>query len=294
MDLSIIIISYNTKKLISKTIDSVIKSLKQSTIKYEILVLDNNSKDGSAKVIKEKYAKHVRLIESGINLGFGRGNNLLVKKAKGKCLLFLNSDIETLSNSIEKLYLYYTRTNLHFAFIGPKLFNTNLTVQPSAAPFYSLIVAVAALFLKADYWGLTRYSPNKIKQVDWVSGACFICDKEVFNKNKGFDEKIFMYAEELDLFYRAREKGYLVGFYPDAHFIHIGSASSGNRKEPIINVFKSYLYFYSKHHSKLANFSLRLLLAIKALVGYTLGRITNNQYLIKTYAEALKMVYTFN
>lgn len=294
MDLSIIIISYNTKKLTLKTLNSVLASLRNTFIKYEILVLDNGSKDGSVEALKRHSNKQIKLTVLKTNLGFGRGNNLLVKKAKGKYLLFLNSDVEVIERGIEALYEYFVQVKHSFSFMGPKLLNIDLTVQPSAAPFYSLLVAIGALFFKGDYLGLTRYSPKTVSQVDWVSGACFICVKAVFNRIHGFDEQIFMYSEELDLFYRARQKKYLVGFYPEAKFMHIGSASSGSRTEPIINVFKGYLYFYTKHHGWLANFCLRVLLAIKALVGYTVGRITNNQYLIKTYYEALKMAFLFN
>jgi hypothetical protein len=289
MDLSIIILSYNTKKLTLRTLETVFSSLQQAPFRYEVLVLDNASKDGSVAAIKEKFANKVQLIVSKENLGFSEGNNVLVRSARGKHLLFLNSDIEVLDNAIVKLYNYYQTAKV--AFIGGKLFNIDKTPQASCGPFYSLPVAFAALFLRGDYWGLTRSSPNESRLVDWVSGACILTTKAIFQKLSGFDENIFMYMEEIDLLFRARKRGLRTAFFPDAKFIHWGSASANGRSEPIINVFKGFLYFYKKHHSRWQLFILRCVLQSKAAVGYTLGVVFNNKYLIKTYERAFKVVY---
>jgi GT2 family glycosyltransferase len=290
MDLSILIISYNTKKLTLDALRSLFKSLKDTKIKYEVLLLDNNSTDNSVSSIKKEFKNKVKLFALKENLGFGKGNNYLVKKASGEVLVFLNSDTKIINNGIFKLYDYFLKTEARYQFIGPKLFNKDLTVQYSAGPFYSLLIIFVALFLKGDYFGITRYSPNKSRAVDWVSGACFITKKKYYNAVGGFDENIFMYMEEIDLFYRARKIGYQVGFYPGAKVLHYGSASSQGRKEPIINVYKGFIYFYQKHHNKNENYILKLLLKTKAMVGYTLGAFINNKYLKETYAEANKLV----
>lgn len=288
MQLSILLISYNTKKLTCQALLSINNSLKKGGISYEILVLDNHSVDNSAKAIKELKIKELKLFESKKNLGFGKGNNFLAKKAKGQYLLLLNSDTKVLGSSIADLLTFF-KSQKQFAFVGGKLFNKDLSPQPSCGPLYSPLVVLAALFFRGDYWGLTRFSPNKIKTVGWVSGACILTSKENYQKVNGFDEKIFLYMEEIDLFKRAANFSLKVGFYPQAKFIHYGFASSGSKSQPVINVFKGLLFYYEKHYSLPVQQFIRLLLKIKALLGYTLGTLANNQYLKKTYNEAYQV-----
>jgi GT2 family glycosyltransferase len=182
--------------------------------------------------------------------------------------------------------------------VGAKLFNKDMTPQFSAAPFYTPFVVFAALFLRSDYWGFTRYSPTTIKKVDWVSGACFITTKEIYDQISGFDEHIFMYMDEVDFFYRAALKKLTVGFYPDSHFIHLGSASSKGRSEPIIQVYKGFLYFYNNHYPQNLTI-LKNMLKLKAFISLSIGRgmkLIKNQkenYLTKTYEKALEIVNTY-
>lgn len=289
-ELSIIIVSYNTEKITIDCIDSVFKSLKNSSLKCEIIVIDNASTDTSVKMLKklELKNKNLTLIENKENVGFGNANNQGIKQAKGSLLLLLNSDIVVLNQAIEKLVTYF-KSQTTFKFLGGKLLNKDGTGQPSCGPFYTLPVIFAALFLKGDYWGLTRYSPGKITNVDWISGACILTEKSIFQKLGGFDKKIFMYMEEVDLFYRASKAGNLIGFYPDAKFIHLGSASSGQRTYPIIQVYNGFLYFYKKHHSKSALILLKFLLQLKALVSIGIGKILKDDYLVKTYEKAFQV-----
>jgi len=291
-DLSIIIISYNTEKITIDCLKSIIESLKNSSLKYEIIVVDNASKDNSVSSIKKLKSEiknrnlKINLIENKENIGFGPANNQAVKLAKSDYLLFLNSDIIVLNASIEKLYNFYKQNEKLFNFLGGKLLNKNGTPQPSCGPMYTLPMIFAHLFLRGDYWGLTRYSPNKIKEVDWISGACILTKKEYFEKLGGFDEKIFMYMEEIDLFYRAKKHGFKVFFYPEAKFIHLGSQSSAGRSFPILQVYQGLIYFYKKHFSQFSLFILIIMLKLKALIGFLIGKIINNQYLTQTYAKA--------
>lgn len=306
-NLSIIVISYNTKNTTKKCIESIIESLKHNLkIKTEIIVIDNGSKDGSVEMlqnikyqiskIRNTYQKSnitFKIIKNKENLGYAKANNLGAKQAEGEYFLFLNSDIEVIGDAIPQVYKFFKRERKLFNFLGGKLLNKDLTSQPSCGPFYTLPVVFSALFLKGDYWGLTRWSPNRIKKVDWVSGACFITKKNYFQKVGGFDENIFMYMEEIDLFYRAKKLGLTVGFYPQAKFIHLGSASSHNRSQPIIQVYRGLLYFYKKHFSSIEIKILKSMLKLKAKIAILIGRILKNQYLIKTYDQALEIVENF-
>ena len=289
-DLSIIITSYNTREITRNCLDSILKSLKKSSLNYEIIVVDNGSNDGSIKMLETLSVNELRVIKNKKNLGFGKANNHAVELASSNYILFLNSDIIVLDSAIEELYKFYKQNENMINFLGGKLLNKDMTPQPSCGPFYSLPVIFAALFLRGDYWGLTRYSPKTLKEVDWISGACILSKKQYLNSINGYDETIFMYMDEIDLLCRAKKLGYRVFFYPDARFIHLGSASSQSRKYPILQVFNGLLYFYKKHYSTSSQFLLKIMLKLKAAIGLTVGQILNNKYLKETYAKAYQMV----
>lgn len=110
-------------------------------------------------------------------------------------------------------------------------------------------------------------------------------------KDLFFDEKIFMYMEEIDLLIRARKKGYWTYFYPRSLIVHLGSGSSTNkRKGPVLNIYKGYIYIYAKHYSRLELVIVKLMLKTKAVISWTIGMLFGNAYLKETYAEAYQMV----
>ncbi len=294
-DLSIIILSYNTKQITKNCLRSIFTSLTNAPFEYEVIVVDNGSTDGSVQMLSEienwkLEIGNLKAVLNQRNVGFGKGNNRAAKIAQGKYLLFLNSDIVVQDSAIEQLLAYYKQNEKTINFLGGKLLNENKSSQPSCGPFYILPVAFATLFLRGDYWGLTRYSPDKIKEVDWISGACILTTKKIFQAVGGFDEGIFMYMEEIDLLFRAKKLGYRVFFYPQARFIHLGFASSGGKSQPVIQVFRGFLYFYKKHYGRVAIFLLKRMLQLKAGLGILIGRITKNTYLLTTYEEASKIV----
>jgi len=292
INLSIVIVSYNTKKIIQDCLESINRSLTGTKIKYEIVVLDNNSHDGSAQLLETmSQDNHNNLIykQTGQNLGFGKGTNLGVKIAQGQFVLLLNSDTIILNRAIEKLYNFYVENEKQVHFLGAKLLNCDLTLQPSSGRFFTLPVVFATLLLKGDYWGLTRSSPDKFCQVDWISGACIMTTKKYFQRLGGFDKNIFMYMEEVDLLYRARKKGLNTYFYPHSQIIHLGSASSNGKKFPILQVYRGFLFFYKKHYTIFHIFVLHLILKFKALLAYLIGKIKGDQYLIETYEQAFKL-----
>ena len=287
-DLSIIIVSYNTKEITKKCLETINESLSfDPTIRVEIIVLDNASKDGSVEEIQNTSLKIIALDE---NIGFGRGNNRAVKEAEGKYLLFLNSDIEVLKDAIPKMYNYFVQKENPYNFLGAKLLNKDFSLQPSCGPFYTLPVVFGALFLKGDYWGLTRYSPTTVKEVDWVSGACLMGKRSSFTDVGLFDESIFMYMEDIEFMYRARLQEYTTIFYPTAQFIHTGAASSGNRKTPVVNIYRGLQYFYKKHGNLFTRSFLGFLLYTKALLALGLGRMIRRGDIVQTYEEALSVL----
>ena len=287
--LSIIIISYNTKDVTKNCLDSIYTTLPEDKhTMFEIVMIDNASTDGSVEMLQEYAKKHanINLLLNTDNTGFGKANNQGVKVAKGKYILLLNSDTVVLDNALQKLLDFYKQSEDYAHFVGAKLLNVDKTPQPSAAPFYTPWIIFAALFLKGDYWGLTRNSPDRVKRVDWVSGACIMTTRARYLDVEGFDEDIFMYMEEVDLLYRAKKKGFQTYFFPNAEFIHLGSASSGGKTFPILQVYRGFIYFYRKHYSRFYMLLLKCMLQLKALISIGIGKITHNPYLINTYEKA--------
>lgn len=266
---------------------SIFDSLKTSNLDFEVIVIDNGSTDGSCELLNKKFPR-VKKIFNKENLGYGKSNNLGIQKAKGEFIFLLNSDIKVLDEGIDKLFVYaqdHPRT-----FVGAKLLNEDNSPQASCGPMYTLPVVFFMLFLKGDSLGITRSSPAREKSVDWVSGACLMGKKENFLNVGLFDEAIFMYMDEIDFLYRARQKGYTTAFYPQARFIHTGAASSADRRQPVLNIYRGLLYFYRKHRSIMEERLLRIMLIAKALLAIQLGRLTGNQALISTYEQALQLV----
>ena len=230
---------------------------------------------------------NIKLIASKKNLGFGKGNNEAAQQARGDYLLFLNSDTEALEDAVPKLYDQFLKSPYDFA--GAKLLNKDLTSQPSVGRFYTLPVAFAALFLFADRYHFTRFSPQKDTSADWVSGACFITHKDTHNDIGGFDDGIFMYWEEVDLFYRAHQNGLITGFLHEPTFIHLEGASSKSRTAPILKVYEGYKHFYKKHYSPLHLTVLQYMLQLKALISLIIGKMIGNRYLVETYTKAYEI-----
>ena len=275
MNLSIIIPSFNTKALLNRCLLSIYESLKDAIVDFEIIVVDNASNDGSIELLKKKYPR-VKKILNKENVGYGRANNQGIRKATGEYVLLLNSDIVVENNAIEKL-LAFAKPN---TFVGGKLLNEDGSAQASCGPMYTLPVVFAMLFLKGDALGVSRYSPNEVRRVDWISGACILAQKQTFVDAGLFDEGIFLYMEEIDLFYRAKRE---VIFCPEAEFIHTGAASSGSRKTPVINIYTGLVYFYRKHRSIMEQNILLFLLRLKARIAIALGNRN-------TYEQALAAI----
>lgn len=288
MDLSIVIVSFNTEKLTRECLASIYRHLGKAPITFEVIVVDNVSTDSTRDMLVKKFPQ-VRTILNDKNVGFGIANNQGMKAAKGEYLLLLNSDTLLLDETLASM-LAFARKHPD-SFIGPKLLNLDRTAQTSCGPFFSLPVVFAVLFLRGDHKGWTRWSPDETRPVDWVSGACILGPRRLFLDGLLFDEKIFMYMEEVDLLYRARARGYRTYFYHTCAIVHVGGGSSTNkRKGPVLNIYKGFQYFYKKHHGSAALTTLRMMLKTKAVIAWMIGAVTGKEYLKETYAEAYRLV----
>ncbi len=288
MDLSIIIVSFNTEKLTRDCLTSIYQKLGKTKLTFEVIVVDNVSTDGTRAMLAKKFPQ-VRTVLNDQNVGFGIANNQGMKKAKGEYILLLNSDTVLLDDSLVGM-LAFARKHPD-SFVGPKLLNVDRTPQTSGGPFFTLPVVFAVLFLKGDHTGWTRVSPDETREIDWVSGACILGPRKLFLKDLLFDEKIFMYMEEVDLLYRARLRGHKTYFYHTCRIIHLGGGSSTNkRKGPVLNIYKGFVYFYKKHYGPAQLVLLRIMLKAKAAVAWLIGVVTGKAHLKETYGEAYHLV----
>lgn len=225
MTLSIIIVSYNTKKLTLDAIESVYRD--GSEISYEIIVVDNNSQDGSVEVLREleKKDKNLLLIENKGNLGFARANNQGIKKAKGEYMLLLNSDTIVKPGALGKL-LEFAKERPDAGVVGARLLNKDGSIQEGCFHFPTIGRAIS------EYWlgqkgHFEKFAPKGALPVtvDAVVGAAFLITPKALKKVGLLDERYFFYFEDIDYCRRVWKEGLRVYYYPKAEIIHLVGAS---------------------------------------------------------------------
>lgn len=287
MDLSVVVLSYNTKKILKNCLDAIFQNTQGIT--YEVIVIDNASTDGSGQMVQKEFPQ-VILIANKENLGFARGNNQGLNQASGKLVLLLNSDTVVKPGALEKMVKFMDQ-HPEAGTIGPKLLNEDGSLQASVGKFPSLPVVLVMLF-KEHFGGsqLVRRSYDQTRSVDWVMGAALMVRKEILDKTGLMDEEIFMYYDEVEWCYRIKKAGFQIYFYPEAEITHLWQKSSATgRKGPILANYQGLVYFYKKHKSYPELAILRILLKLKAVLALGVGYLSNNSYLKETYAEALKL-----
>jgi GT2 family glycosyltransferase len=247
LDLSIIIVNYNGKKYVEDCVESIQKTT--IGLNYEIIILDNDSKDESCTFIK-KYFPHVQLIESKINYGFGKGNNEAFKRANGTFILLLNNDTILLNQLLP--VINHLREDDSIGAIGIEMLNGNQEILPAFGNFPSL----ANMFL------MKKIQNNKAKKqeqfdVDWLTGSFVLMPRKVYEVVNGFDEDYFLYVEDVDLCRRIANANYRRVFFPQYKYIHfVGFNASRN---PLL--VKGYEIYITKHFSGL----------YKDLISFALG-----------------------
>lgn len=291
MLLSIVTLNYKKPDLTISCINSLHEQFaaefKDNQI--EVIIVDNDSQDDSVAAIrdeiKKKHFLNMHVIANPTNSGFGAGCNVGAKASKGKFILFLNNDTLVKDRGILEM-AKYCEEHPNVAILGGQLRNFDGSLQASTGKFYTLWYAFL-LLIGGQRYGLLDRSPSKIEKVDWVKGGLLMIRRDVFEELKGFDEKIFMYTEDMELCYRAHLKGLEVYFYPDVMVLHKENASS-SKTFAIVNIYKNLLYFYKKHRSVEEYNTLKFLLKSKAKSLIAAGKATKNQYLIETYQKALE------
>ena len=214
--LSIITVSYNNADCIEKFVLSVLKNLPENG---ELVVLDNASTDETVKKL-EKFKDKIKIIKSSENLGFSKGNNKAVKEASGEYLFFLNPDSELLEGTIEKLVKYSASKN-DLGIVTPQLIQDDNSIQPSVRKLPTFRGAIN------EYWlgkvnSFEQYVPSEkdATQVECVYGGAILIQKEIFERINGFDERYFLYYEDLDLCKKLKENNLKIVYYPEAKVKH--------------------------------------------------------------------------
>jgi GT2 family glycosyltransferase len=259
MDVSIIIVNYNTKNLLYNCLVSIFEQTKD--IIFEVLVSDNASTDGSVEMIKLKFPQ-VNLIENKSNLGFGAANNRGLNIAKGEYIFYLNSDTVLLNNAVKIFYDYFevNKLKVKIGVLGTNLLNDDLTPGYSYAEFFTYgkeIIFFLRRWLAVYYHGMYKiftghFKRNRIGRLEPTYGTVnIVIGAAMFMKNDGFakfDERYFMYHEETDMQlqkYRAGYKSLLIEGPKIIHFGGMSSESSNNYFSHIGKVTTFYDY-YSK------------------------------------------------
>lgn len=253
-DLSIIIISFNTREILTDCVKSIVKFTKD--VDYELIIIDNDSKDGSVERIKELAGKYpqIKFIETGENLGFGRANNLAEQKAKGEYILFMNSDTLVFDNAVKEA-LEAIKKDPHTGVLSCKLLNADRSVQASGGHFPTLGNVFAWQFFIDDLPLIGSLIPSfhpqlasydRDRRMDWVTGAFMITPRKVFDEVGGFDKNIFMYTEEMELCFRLAKLGYKTVYKISPAIIHLGGASGGS-VFALTSEVKNMIYFWRKH-----------------------------------------------
>lgn len=243
IDVSIIIVNYNSTQLLKDCLDSIEKFT--TGINFEIIVIDNNSMTGDFDELL-KYHDKITLIKNDVNRGFGAANNQGVEVARGKNILLLNNDTLLIENSIKKVFDFAESLEGE-NIIGCKLLNEDKSTQKSVYDFPIFLNVFTSnfflylLFPKSKYFNkyhLMNKGISRITEVDVVTGAFIFMSRKSYEALGGFDERFFFYMDDTDLCYRHKQNNGKVIYFPETSIIHLKGKS-----------VKGESWFKNKHQS---------------------------------------------
>lgn len=258
MDVSVIIISYNTREMTLACLHSIYEQTKE--ILFELIVVDNDSNDNSAQVIAENYPD-LNLIVSKENLGFAQANNLAAEKAKGEFLLLLNPDTVVLGGAIQKLHSFARKRPGNRVYGGRTLYGdyslnpTSCWKQPTLWSLFCYATGLTSIFRRNILFDPESYGTwqrGRVREVDIVTGCFLMIEKKIWDQLGGFDPQFFMYGEDADLCLRAIEAGAKPVITPEATIIHYGGASEPVRAAKMIRLFRAKEQLIIRHWSPIA------------------------------------------
>lgn len=276
-DLSIIIVSWNTKDLVRDCLNSIKKSTHSTS--YEIFLVDNNSSDGTAEMVKGEF-KDVKLIANKTNNGFAKANNQAIEISDSKYIILLNPDTIVKDNALDEMVKYLDHHE-DVGVLGCKLLNPDGTLQescrrfPNLSTYSTILLKLHTLFPNKKC--LTEYfmkemNYNTINEVDQVMGAALMYRTDVLGTKSCLDEDYWIWFEEVDFCYNVKRNGYKVVYIPNAEIIHYKAQSFNQllkvKQQKVFN--KSLLLYFKKNGRKSDVLILRLLFPISILLSFVL------------------------
>lgn len=253
-DLSIIIVSWNVRRLLEECLKSLYDSINGLT--FEVFVVDNASSDQSVEMVRSKF-RDVCLIANSENVGFGRANNQALEMSRGKYVLFLNPDALVLKGCVEELVDFLER-HPTVGMVGPELVNgrNKLLFNWSRLSLRGITEFVVERLVST----LTRTHPVVLfkasRAVKWLTGACWMVRRELIDQVGSFDENLFMYGEEPDFCYRVRKAGWKIYFLRHVCITHYKGQSAKQVGSSLPRFFASMFYVVKKRLAAL-NVTLR-------------------------------------
>jgi len=291
VDLSVIIVNYNVKEFLANCLTSVKKA--SAGLSTEIFVVDNASTDGSIPFLKERFP-NVTYIENEENLGFGKANNQAIKQATGKYTLLLNPDTLLQEDTFHVL-IEHMEANETCGASGCKILNPDGTFAPESrrsVPTVSTAlykaVGLTALFPESKIFGayyLGWMGEDEAGEIPVLSGSFMFFRTQCLKKLGGFDERFFMYGEDIDLCYRAKQEGWSIHYVPETSIIHYKGESTKKNEVAYNRVFNEALYkFFEKHftsrYSVLFKFLIFWAIRFRAIASFFVNNIRTYRYII--------------
>jgi GT2 family glycosyltransferase len=261
MDLSIIIVSWNTSALLQQCLDSIYRTPARFT--FEVIVVDNGSTDDSVSLVNTNYPA-VRLIRNQKNLGFAQANNQGLQTGTGRYFLLLNSDTIVCPGALDAL-IDAADAAPTVGMVGPKLLNMDGTLQKSWSSFPSFWSEV----LGKNFRGRKPVpnTPNTF-EVDWIMGACMLVRAETIQEVGKMDEDYFFYSEETDWCFRIRKRNWKIWYTTNAEVYHLGGGSADRGSViQLVRLYQGKLLYFRKNHGRLASTTLRFGLALANTFG---------------------------
>ncbi len=288
VDLIVSIVNHNNRELLRQCLRSVLEN--SGRMRTEVFVVENASADGSSQMVKKEFPG-VKLIANGEPMGFSANHNQVLRQASARYVLVLNDDTVVLAGALDRM-VEFMDDNPRAGAVGCKILDEHGAVQHSCFDFYSLrsVFLDYCLFpgrFKQDR--LLGISDPQGAEVDWVLGACILLRREALEEVGLLDESLFMYSEEVDWCFRAKQKGWQVLFVPDAEVIHYGGQSTKHQAEKMfLQLCRSRYLFFGKHYGRLHSLGLRTAIIIGTLWNtvflffrFIFGRLERNELIMK-------------
>ncbi len=289
-DISIVIVNYNVKDFLLQCLRSIDQS--KTELNVETIVVDNNSIDASVEELSPIFP-NVKFISTGKNLGFGKANNIGFRESIGKYILILNPDTILEDNTLRKMF-DFMESNPDIGISGCKVLNPDGTFQlacrrgfPTPWASFSKLFGLQSLFPKSRLfakYNQTFRSIDDTYEIDAVIGAFMFCRKETIDAIDGFDEDFFMYAEDIDLCFRAKNSGWKIVYYHETSIIHFkGESTRRSSINSVKHFYKAMEIFAEKHYGKSVFFLsfLRFGIILRTLMAY-LSKYRRDIFIILT------------